>query len=325
MLQVADGIFWIRLPLPMALDHVNAFALDEEGGFVLVDTGLDTRRTRSIWKKIHTGPMGNAPIRRVILTHYHPDHVGLAGWFATEFGAEIWATRTTWLLARMLVLDEQEVPTTESLNFYRSAGMDEAGLLKRAKSRPFNFSDVVAPIPLGYKRIKDQESIRIGKFDWRIATGDGHAPDHATFWCLDAPFVLGGDQFLAGISPNIGVYATEPDANPLDEWLTSCEDSRISRSDQAVLPGHRIPYSGLPARIDQLIGNHHGALERLRSYLKRPSTAVDCFPTLFKRSVGEGEFGLALAESVAHLNYLFALGEVERFRREDGAWLWSLS
>ena len=325
MLEVAEGVFWLRFPLPMPLDHVNVFAIEDNGGFTLVDTGLDTRRSRAIWTKALLGPMRCAPIRRVILTHYHPDHVGLAGWFAAEHGAEIWSTRTTWLMARMLILDEQELPTAESLEFYRSAGMDEASLQYRSENRPFNFSDVVAPIPLGYKRIRDRDIIRIGRFSWRVVVGDGHAPDHATFWCRESPLVLGGDQFLADISPNIGVYATEPDANPLDEWLESCRKfAGIARPDQAVLPGHKLPYVGLPSRIEQLIENHRGALDRLRTFLRTPSTAIDCFQPLFRRSIGEGEVGLALAESMAHLNYLLARNEVERSRRKDGAWLWSM-
>ncbi|MDE0304325.1 MAG: MBL fold metallo-hydrolase [Albidovulum sp.] len=323
--EIAEGIFWLRFPLPMALDHVNVFAIEDEGGITLVDTGLDTRKTRAIWKRVLAGPMGNTPIRRVILTHHHPDHVGLAGWFALEHGAEIWSTRTTWLMARMLILDEQAVPTAESLRFYRAAGMDETSLWKRSKNRPFNFSDVVSPIPLGYRRIRDRESIRIGGSDWRVAIGNGHAPDHATFWCQNHPLILGGDQFLADISPNIGVYATEPDADPLDEWLESCEQfAKIARPEQTVLPGHRFPYTGLPSRIGQLIDNHRGALKRLRLHLRNPATAVDCFHTLFRRNIDEAEFGLALGESMAHLNYLLARGEVERSRREDGAWLWSL-
>jgi glyoxylase-like metal-dependent hydrolase (beta-lactamase superfamily II) len=145
-LEVAEGVLWLRLPLPFRLDHLNAYALDDGDGWTLVDTGLDTETTRTAWDRLLAGPLAGKPVHRVILTHYHPDHVGLAGWFQSR-GAELWATRTTWLYARMLVLDAQDRPPPESLAFWRGAGMDPAMLAERTDTRPFSFADVVAPMP----------------------------------------------------------------------------------------------------------------------------------------------------------------------------------
>jgi glyoxylase-like metal-dependent hydrolase (beta-lactamase superfamily II) len=321
-IELADGILWLRLPLPMRLDHVNTFALDDGDGWTLVDTGFDSRRTRVIWERLLSGPLGGKPVRRVLVTHHHPDHIGLAGWFQAQ-GAELLTTRTAWLLARMLTLDVEPVPGPESLAFWRAAGMPDALLDKRRGERPFNFADIVAPLPLGYSRIRDGDRLTIAGRRWRVRIGHGHAPEHATLWCEDEPLVLGGDQLLPSISPNLGVYATEPAADPVGEWLDSCEGFRPhAREDQLILPGHKLPYTGLPLRLGQMIDNHRGALARLEEHLAAPRTAVDCFPALFKREIGEAEYGLALVEAVAHLNHLLHRGRAARERRADGAWLW---
>ena len=322
-IEMAEGVLWLRLPLPMKLDHVNCYALEDGYGWTIVDTGFDSRRSRAIWASLLDGPLRGKPVRRVLITHHHPDHVGLAGWFQTAHGAELVATRTAWLMARMLVLDVQGVPTSETLAYWRSAGMDADILAQRTRERPFNFSDVVAPMPLGFQRIREGDAIHIGGRLWDVRIGNGHAPEHATLWSRDGDLVIGGDQLLASISPNLGVYATEPAADPVGEWLEACERlSAFARDSQLVLPGHKLPFTGLPVRMRQLIDNHHGALERLLLALDRPHVAVDCFPYLFMRQIGAGEYGLALVEAMAHLNHLLHQGRITRTRRDDGAWLW---
>ncbi len=320
--EVAEGILWMRLPLPMKLDHVNVYALDDGAGWTVVDTGFDTRRARAIWDRLLSGPLHGRPVTRVIATHHHPDHIGLAGWFQ-ERGAELLTTRTAWLLARMLVLDVEEVPKPETLAFWRAAGMDPAIYAKRLTERPFNFADIVSPLPLGYTRLQDGNGLRLAGRDWRVRIGHGHAPEHATLWCEDEPLILGGDQLLPSISANLGVYATEPGADPVGEWIASCAGFRpFARQDQLVLPGHKLPFTGLPLRLAQMAENHEGALSRLMDHLQLERTAADCFAPLFKREIGEGEYGLALVEAVAHLNHLLARGHVRRQRRDDVAWLW---
>ncbi|NSX53814.1 MBL fold metallo-hydrolase [Parasulfitobacter algicola] len=322
-IEVAEGVLWLRLPLPMALDHVNCYALDDGDSWTIIDTGFASKRSRSIWEKLIQGPLAGKPIGRVIVTHHHPDHIGLAGWFMSEYNASLWTTRTSWLFARMLTLDEQDRPTSETIKFWRGAGMPADEIARREGERPFNFADAVDPLPLGYHRIRQGDCIRIGSRDWDVHIGHGHAPEHATFWSRDDNLILSGDQIIPSISSNIGVYATEPDADPLAEWLESCERlGALAHDDHLALGGHKLPFTGLRMRMHQLIENHHGALHRLQDHLAKPKTAHDCFPALFKRKIGGSEYGLALVEAVAHLNHLLNVGRVSRSKGDNGAWLW---
>ncbi|NUH65734.1 MBL fold metallo-hydrolase [Sulfitobacter sp. S0837] len=323
-IEVAPGVLWFRLPLPMKLDHVNVYALDEGDSWTVIDTGFASRRGKDIWRGLMAGPLDGKPISRVVVTHHHPDHIGLAGWLLAEFGAELVTTRTAWLTARMLTLDVQDVPVAEALAFYRQSGMAAEIYDKRASERPFNFSDVVAPLPLGFTRIHQGDVIRMGGRDWDVHIGNGHAPEHATFWSRDDNLVIAGDQILPSISPNIGVYPTEPMADPIGEWLEACERFvPLAQEDHLVLGGHKLPFTGLPTRLKQLIENHHSALRRLLAYIDTPKSAAECFAPLFKRSIGEAEYGLALVEAVAHLSHLYQVGDATReLRSSDGAWVY---
>ncbi|MCT4331498.1 MBL fold metallo-hydrolase [Paracoccus sp. YLB-12] len=323
-IEVAPGVIWLRLPLPMALDHVNVYALREADGWTVVDTGFDTRRARAIWQRLRSGPLQGLPVVRVIGTHHHPDHIGLAGWFMQTDGAELAMSRTAWLTARMLQLDIQDTPTAQALDFWRRAGMPADLLERRAAERPYNSADVVHPLPPGYTRLHEGEEMRIGGRRWRVAMGDGHAPRHVTLWSLDDDLVIGGDQLLPSISPNLGVYPNEPEADPVGEWLASCARMALLAEDRhLVLPGHKLPFTGLPDRLRQLADNHHGALARIEDALaKAPRSAVGCFDILFKRRIAGMEFGLALVEAVAHINHLRRAGRIRAVGESDGAVLW---
>ncbi|CUH75084.1 MBL fold metallo-hydrolase [Tropicibacter naphthalenivorans] len=321
-IEVAEGVLWLRQPLPLKLDHVNIYVLDEGDSWTVVDTGFDTRRARELWQAWLAGPLSGKPVGRVIVTHHHPDHIGLAGWFQ-EQGAELVTTRTAWLLARMLTLDVEATPKPETIAYWKSCGMAPEVLEKRLTERPFNFADTVAPLPLGFTRIQQGDTLTAAGRTWDIHIGNGHAPEHATFWSRDDNLVLSGDQILPSISSNLGVYPTEPQADPVGEWFEACTRLQtLARADHLVLGGHKLPFTGLPARMRQFTDNHHHALDRLAEHLKTPQTAADCFATLFKRRIGEAEYGLALVEAMAHCLHLWHEGRATRTLRSDGAWLW---
>ena len=189
--------------------------------------------------------------------------------------------------------------------------MDEDRLAQRAAERPWNTADVVHPLPLGYRRLRDGQTLRLGGRGWTVVTGEGHAAEHLTLWSDSDNLVIGGDQLLPGISPNLGVYPTEPGADPVGDWLDSCARMAARAEERhLVLPGHKLPFTGLPQRLAQLAENHESALRRLaRALAQSPRTAVGCFDLLFGRRIGDGEYGLALVEAVAHLNALQARGQ----------------
>ncbi|MBU2981878.1 MBL fold metallo-hydrolase [Lentibacter algarum] len=320
--QIAEGILWIRLPLPMALDHVNVYAFDEGDSWTIVDTGFKSKHGVKLWEALLEGALKGKPVGRVLLTHHHPDHVGMAGWFV-ERGAALWSSRTAWLMSRMLILDVEKEMTAQSHKFWTQAGMDKDLLEKRRVERPYNFADACHDLPVGYTRLKEGDVLEMGGRSWDVLEGNGHAPEHLTFWSRDDDFVVAGDQIISSISPNIGVYATEPEADPLGEWIASCEKfEAIARPEHIVLSGHKRPFVGLPHRMRQLRENHEHCLERLVEHLSEPKTAAECFAPLFKRKIDEGIYGMALVEAVAHLNHLLTEGRAVREAREDGAWLW---
>ena len=324
MTELAPGVHWIRLPLPMALDHVNVYALDDGEGWTLIDSGIGSKKSRAIFEALLTGPLAGKPVTRVIVTHHHPDHIGLAGWFQTDHGAELWTTRTAWLMARMLSLDVEDRPSDRAVDFWKSAGVPPDILAERQTQRPFNFADAIAPLPVGYRRIAQGDRIDIGGRIWRVEIGHGHAPEHATLWSESDALVLGGDQLLPSISPNLGVYPTEPEADPVADWLASCTRFQsLATGDSFVLPGHKLPFLGLPTRLEQMIENHVSALDRLEEALATPATAVESFVPVFKREIRGEQFGLAMVEAIAHCQHLYLAGRATRHRRADGAWVYA--
>jgi glyoxylase-like metal-dependent hydrolase (beta-lactamase superfamily II) len=321
--EVAQGILWLRLPLPMALDHVNIYAIADGDGWCIVDTGMHTKRSVGIWEKILEGPLQGRPVTRVLVTHHHPDHVGMAGWLQTHHGAELLTSQIAWFYARMLTLDVQREFPPETLKFFREAGVTGELLAKRQEAGPRNFADMVHAMPQGYRRLQECQTIRIGHRTWDIRRGDGHAPEHLMLWSRDDAVVISGDQVLPGISSNVGVYVTEPEADPMEDWLASCDAlQEHARDDQLVLPGHKLPFYGLPTRLKQLADGQRAVLERLVEHLETPRTATDCFPVLFRRQVGMAEHSLALGEAVAHLNHLYFRDRLTRETGPDGAFLW---
>jgi len=325
VVEVAPGILWARLPLPMRLDHVNVFVLDDGPHWTVIDTGLNWTGCREAWEALLAGPLAGKPVGRVIVTHHHPDHIGLAGWFADQ-GAAIWATRVAWLFGRMLTLDRHDRPTDRHMDFRRRAGMPHDLLAAYAAEKPFNFADCVAPIPLGFNAIDEGDEIAIGGRRWRVRIGHGHAPHHATLWTPDG-LALAGDQIIPGISSNISVYPTEPDADPLGDWLESCRRLHgLAEGGELVLPGHKLPFHGVRFRLTQLIENHDEALGRIEEVLASgPMTAAEAFPAIFKRKIGDADYGLALGEAVAHMNHLLKQGRVSRQEDKNGALIYALA
>lgn len=318
LITLAEGIGWARLPVPGSLNHINVWALEDEGGIALVDTGLSLPTSREAWEALFAGPLAGKTVTRVIVTHFHPDHVGLAGWLAERFGVRLWMTRGEWLFARMLSTDVRDTPPAEAFAFWRGAGWDETQIAAEAEKGWGRFSTWVTPVPASYVRLQDGDTIRIGARDWRIVVGSGHCPEHACLVDLDGKVMIAGDQVLPRITSNVSLGLSEPEADPLGEWLASIAKLRQLPEDLLVLPAHGEPFTGLHIRLDALAEGHRGRLDALHERLAEPHRAVDCFPVLFARAITD-QIGLATGEALAHLRHLEIEGRAVREER-DGVW-----
>jgi glyoxylase-like metal-dependent hydrolase (beta-lactamase superfamily II) len=321
-LEVATGVHWLRMPLPMALNHINLWALEDGDGWTLVDTGMQTSEIAAAWESVLAGPLGGRPVKRVICTHMHPDHIGMAGWLTRRFDCPFWMTRLEYVTCRMLVADTGREAPVDALRFYHAAGWKAANL-EHYKARFGGFGKMVYALPDSYHRVSHGDRLRIGEHDWHAVVGRGHSPEHLCLYCPELRLFISGDQVLPKITPNVSVFPTEPDADPLKDWLESLAMIReVVTDDVFVLPSHNEPFHGLHARITQLIEGHERSLERLLDALREPKTASDVFSLLFRRPVSDDAvLQMATGESLAHLNCLMMRGSVVRRMDATGlAW-----
>jgi glyoxylase-like metal-dependent hydrolase (beta-lactamase superfamily II) len=320
-IEVAPGVHWVRMSLPLALNHINLWALEDGPGWTLVDTGMQTEEIATAWQSVMSGPMGDRPVRRVLCTHMHPDHIGMAGWLTRRFDCQLWISRLEYLTCRTLVADTGREAPADAIRFYRAAGWDGEAL-ERYKTRFGGFGKMVYALPDSYRRIADGDELLIGGRLWRVIVGRGHSPEHACLYCPELRILISGDQVLPKITSNVSVFPTEPDADPLSDWLESLAAIRLRVPDEVlVLPSHNEPFRGLHARIEQLIQGHEQALLRLHEALAERKTAADIFSILFRRTVGGELLTMATGESVAHLNCLIRRGLAVRELDDAGiAW-----
>jgi len=309
-IEVVPGVHWIRMRLPMQLNHINLWLLEDGDGWTVVDSGIRNEETANAWKQLFAGPMGGRPVKRVIVTHMHPDHIGLAGWLVRKFDVELWITRTEFLMCRNLVADTGQEAPQEGVRFYRAAGWNDE-LIEHYKARFGGFGHGVYKLPNAYRRIGEGNEIVIGGRTWRVVTGNGHSPEHACLWCPEANMVISGDQLLPRISSNVSVHPTEPEANPLQDWLDSCNKLKtVLPSDVLVLPAHNEPFRGAHLRLQELIDDHENNMEKLVTLCAEAKRAIDVFPALFRAKITQGVYGMATGESVAHLNCLRTRGRM---------------
>ncbi|HBI19655.1 MULTISPECIES: MBL fold metallo-hydrolase [unclassified Brevundimonas] len=321
--EVARGVLWLRFALPFQLDHVNAYALRDGAGWVVIDTGLRTPDTVAAWETALAGPLEGRRITRLICTHMHPDHIGLAGWLCERSGAPLWMSRLEYVTARMLMAEEAGDAPKDGVRFFRAAGWTE-DQIEKWRGDYGGFAKGVAPMPRSHRRLSDGDAVRIGDDDWTVVIGSGHSPEHVCLWRRSDDVFLAGDQILPRISSNVSVWPTEPMADPLGDWMASLDRLRgIMPEGALILPAHGEPFCGVHARLEALKRGHETALKRLERTLRQPSRVIDGFPAVFGRTVGDGVLGMATGEAQAHLNYLEKRGRARRTRDENGVDWWT--
>lgn len=319
-MQLADGVGWTRSPVPGSLKHINLWLLEDEGGIAIVDTGLNIPAAREAWEALFAGPLAGRDVTRVICTHFHPDHLGMAGWLVERFGVRLWMTRGEWLFARMLTSDVRDAPPAEAIDYWRAAGWAEERIVTESGKGWGRFANMVTPVPVAQVRLRDGDEIRTGGRTWRVVVGSGHSPEHACLVDEAGGLMISGDQVLPRITSNVSLTLSEPEADPLGEWLASIAKLRLLPDDLLVLPSHGEPFTGLHARLDALANGHAERLDALHAHLDEPRRAVDCFSVLFGRQIDDGVYGMATGEAMAHLRHLEVEGRAVREVRDGVHW-----
>lgn len=315
--EVAPGVHWLRMPLPFQLDHINLWALEDGDGWTLVDTGINRNEVRAAWEELFEGPLKGGPVKRVIVTHFHPDHMGLAGWLCEKFAVKMWMTGTEWATASKLYDDSGPEHAARARGFYHAAGFG-AALMAEVDKRQNPYPKRISPVPQSFHKIADGDVIDIGGHGWRVIVGTGHSPEHACLYRTGTRVLISGDQILPKITPNVSVWPQFPEMNPLGLYLESLDKFRGLDPDTLVLPSHNWPFRGLHERLDQLAHHHDERLDEVIAACAEPLSATRVLEHLFRRELDSHQLFFAIGESLAHLHYLIGQGRIVKETGADG-------
>lgn len=320
LFEIHEGVYWVRMPLPFALDHINLWLIKDEWqgqkGWTLIDTGVNTSKVKAYWEEIFSQHLEGLPILRVVVTHMHPDHVGLAGWCCERWQAPLFMSMTDYLFTRLWIDaadDEGGGPNGRAAaRFFKQHGLLDEALQTDIAQRASYFPNLVTPIPRQFHRLTNGESLQMGGHDWRIIVGYGHAPEHVALYCEALSLLISGDMVLPRISTNVSVFDYEPEGDPLGLFLHSLRDFEPLPEDTLILPSHGRPFVGLHTRLEQLHSHHRDRLQECLAACATGLTAFELLPVLFKRELDVHQLSFALGEAIAHLHRLWFQGVVRR-------------
>jgi len=333
-LEVAPGVRWLRMVLPFQLDHINLWLLrdriDGEGdareGWSIVDCGIANDQTRAAWEQIFANELQGLPVLRLIVTHMHPDHIGLAHWLTERFGVRMWVSATDYNTARLASSSTTGFGGEATARFMASHGLTDEDSQTQIKGRTNYYANMVPQIPSSFRRLMDGDTLQIGGRSWGCHAGYGHAPEHISLHCAELGVLISGDMVLPRISTNVSVHETEPESNPLQLYLDSIKRLKALPESALVLPSHGRPFTGLHTRIDQLVAHHDERFaDVLKACAEAPQNAADLLMILFRRKLDLHQTTFAMGESVAHLHALWLAGQLNRRLDGDGIYRFSLA
>jgi glyoxylase-like metal-dependent hydrolase (beta-lactamase superfamily II) len=311
---VAPGVFWLRMPLPFVLNHINLWLLEDGAGWTIVDCGFATDEARGCWEKIFAGYLNGKPVTRVIVTHFHPDHIGLCDWLCQKFGVMPWITKAEYSQSHLVLNRMGGIEPELMRGLMMGHGLDSERM-KWIEGREHLYPVGVPSLPRAHRRIREGEIIRIGANDWRVVVGHGHSPEHASLYCESLNLFIAGDMLLPRISTNVSVWPAEPEADPVGDFLASLQRYAAlapAAANTLVLPSHGLPFHGLHTRVDALHAHHQVRLDSVTARCATPQRAVDVLPALFDHDFNDHHLVFAMGEAIAHLNYLMHRGTLRR-------------
>ena len=318
-LEVAPGVLWARLDLPFLLDHINIYFIDDGDGWALIDTGLGNEATKLAWQQLLGAPLRNRPLTRIIATHFHPDHVGAAGFLLQRFDVPLYMAATEYLQSLNIHLDPGALEADHYRRFYLEHGLD-AATTQRVVTSGHAYLKLTSGLPPTYHRVVGGDVLRIGARSFDVITGAGHSPEEIMLVCRAEKLFFAADQVLAKISPNVGVIAIDPEGDPLGYYLRSLDELRQHiAADALVLPGHNLPFYGLHTRVAELNAHHEGRCDRiLHAARAGPKSAAELIPFVFTRKLDPHQMGFAFGEVLAHVNYMLRDGALQPIDSSGG-------
>ena len=324
-LEVAPGVKWIRMTLPFALNHINLWLLrdciDGLEGWSIVDCCIHRDEAKAQWESIFANELQGLPILRVIVTHMHPDHIGMAHWLCERWNVRLWISATDYQVARLGCLGPTGFGGDRAAEFFASHGLNTPEAVEQIKGPTGYFTSLVPSVPLQYRRLLDGMTLTIGGRAWRCISGYGHAPEHIALYCESLNVLIGGDMMLPRISTNVSVYEQEPEANALVQFLDSIDKFLVLPEDTLVLPSHGKPFTGMHIRIQQLHDHHRDRLaEVMEACTQQPCCAFDILPVMFKRPLDMHQTTFAMGEAIAHLHALWFGGKLQRMQDTQGVY-----
>lgn len=312
-MRVAGGIYQVQLPLPFPLRIVNCYVLEDGAGWTVVDAGLNYGAGQAAWlaalAEIGIGPES---ITRIILTHAHPDHYGMAGWLAAQSGAPV-----------LLSPPEQEFvqrvwrggpATYEAVaTFFRGHGMPD-DLTELVYANMGALRPMTEPHP-ELRLLEPGGPLRVGPREFQVLMAPGHSDGHLVFYCAEERLLLCGDAVLTKITPNISLWPHgRPD--PLADFLQSL-DVLDTLDVELALPGHGPNIQAFRQRLQELREHHAARLQAMEHAARHGATAFTICTSVFPTGeLSPHQIRFAMAETLAHLEYLVGIGRLARVKQD---------
>ncbi|WP_068545449.1 MBL fold metallo-hydrolase [Thalassotalea crassostreae] len=319
---IGDGIYWFRVPLPFKLDHINLYLIEDGDGWCLIDTGMGTNYSKQYWQDVEHNILDNKPINKIVITHTHPDHVGLASWLQKKHDCPILISQREYDMMAYLFSISGSSPPKYYLDYLLRAGMSPEFTDKVKEERDDGFDKAVDGLPRRCQFIRHEDVIELGDHRFEIIIGSGHSPAHASLYCKELGLLFSGDQVIPEIPSMVTLYPKNPKfkdhrkQNPLGRWLNALNGLKQLPSDTLVLPAHSKPFIGLHKRVDEIIENHCKLLNKLLAALTQPRTVSQTLMPIYKRKVKDNIYVMFISELLAHIQFLEQLTLVKREETE---------